>query len=166
MEHPQMNKQALISAVAAAVLALGSIGATAQPRDEQQRHGQDDRRGPQDVSKHSPQKVDKHYRNDARDRNGHDRRDWDRHDRRDRSADRRGPPPHRHAGERGAGPRHDFYRGDRLPPQYRTRYYVVDNWRAHRLSPPPRGYYWVQTGADYVLIGIATGIIAQIVLGQ
>lgn len=153
-----MNNKVLISAVTAAVLALGSIGAIAQPRNEQQRHAQDDHR--------SPQKVDKHYRNDARDRNGHDRRDWDRHDHRDRSADRRGPPSHRHAGERGAGPRRDFYRGERLPPQYRTRHYVVNNWRAHRLSAPPRGYYWVQTGADYVLVGIATGIIAQIILAR
>ncbi len=153
-----MNHNVLISAVTAAVLALGSIGAIAQPSNEQQGHAQDDRRG--------PQKVDKHYSNDARDRNGHDRRDWDRHDRPDRSADRRGPPPHWYAGERGAGPRHDFYRGQRLPTYYRTRHYVVNDWRAHRLSAPPRGYYWVQTGADYVLVGIATGIIAQIVLSR
>ena len=34
------------------------------------------------------------------------------------------------------------------------------------LSAPPRGYNWVQTGGDYVLVAIATGIIAQILLGQ
>ena len=71
-----------------------------------------------------------------------------------------------HGGERGAGPDHDFYRGGRLPMQYRNRGYVVDDWRGHRLSAPPRGYYWVQTGGDYVLVAIATGIIAQILLNQ
>jgi Ni/Co efflux regulator RcnB len=27
----------------------------------------------------------------------------------------------------------------RLPSHYHKRQYVVDNWRAHRLSAPPRG---------------------------
>lgn len=67
---------------------------------------------------------------------------------------------------RGAGPEHNFYRGGRLPPQWRSRQYVVDDWRGHRLSAPPRGYHWVQTGGDYVLVAIATGIIASILLNQ
>jgi Ni/Co efflux regulator RcnB len=68
--------------------------------------------------------------------------------------------------ERGAGPDHAFHRGGRLPPEYRSRNYVVDDWRAHGLSAPPRGYHWVQTGADYVLVAIATGIILQILLNN
>jgi Ni/Co efflux regulator RcnB len=67
--------------------------------------------------------------------------------------------------ERGAGPNHDFHRGGRLPPEYRNRQYVVDDWRAHRLQAPPRGYHWVQTGGDYVLVAIATGVILQLILG-
>jgi Ni/Co efflux regulator RcnB len=43
---------------------------------------------------------------------------------------------------------------------------VVDDWRAHHLSAPPRGYHWVQTGADYVLVAIATGIILQLLLNN
>ena len=66
----------------------------------------------------------------------------------------------------GAGPNHDFYRGDRLESQYRHHNYVVDDWRSHRLSPPPRGYHWVQTGGDYVLVAIATGVIMQILLSH
>jgi Ni/Co efflux regulator RcnB len=42
---------------------------------------------------------------------------------------------------------------------------VVNDWRAHRLSPPPRGYQWVQTGGDYVLVSIGSGIILQLYLG-
>jgi Ni/Co efflux regulator RcnB len=67
--------------------------------------------------------------------------------------------------QRGAGPGHAWYRGDRLPAEYRHRSYVVDDWRGHQLSAPPRGYQWVQTGGDFVLVAIASGIIAQLVLG-
>ena len=67
---------------------------------------------------------------------------------------------------RGAGPSHSFYRGDRLPYEYRTRHYVVDDWRSHHLYAPPQGYHWVQAGGDYVLAAIATGVIAAILLNQ
>jgi Ni/Co efflux regulator RcnB len=67
---------------------------------------------------------------------------------------------------RGAGPNHDFRRGQRLPQEYRHRQYVVDDWRGHHLSAPPRGYHWVQTGGDYVLVAIATGIILQLLLNN
>jgi Ni/Co efflux regulator RcnB len=66
----------------------------------------------------------------------------------------------------GAGPDHAFYRGGRLPNEYRSRQYVVDDWRGHHLSAPPRGYHWVQTGGDYVLAAIATGVIASILLNH
>jgi Ni/Co efflux regulator RcnB len=75
--------------------------------------------------------------------------------------------PDRRMGDgRGAGPDHSFYRGGRLPPQYRSNQYVVDDWRGHHLNAPPRGYHWVQTGGDYVLVAIATGLIASILLNQ
>lgn len=64
------------------------------------------------------------------------------------------------------GPEHRFARGERLPPPYRSRYYVVGDWRAHRLHLPPPGYQWVQWGADYLLVAIATGLIAEVILGR
>jgi Ni/Co efflux regulator RcnB len=78
------------------------------------------------------------------------------------------PAPGRHpdAGPRGAGPDHRVQRGDRLPQDYRGKQFVVDDWRGHRLSKPARGQRWVQVGADYALVAIATGVIAQIVLGH
>jgi Ni/Co efflux regulator RcnB len=79
--------------------------------------------------------------------------------------DRNDGRPDRHDGH-GAGPDHSFYRGDRLPSQYRSRQYVVDDWRAHRLSAPPRGYQWVQSGGDYLLVAIASGVIASILLNH
>jgi len=68
--------------------------------------------------------------------------------------------------ERGAGPDHAYHRGDRLPAEERNRQYVVDDWRGHGLMAPARGYHWVQTGGDYVLVVIATGIIAQLLLND
>jgi Ni/Co efflux regulator RcnB len=69
-------------------------------------------------------------------------------------------------GDRGAGPAHDFYKGGRLPAYYRNRQYVVNDWRGHGLRSPPRGYQWVQTGGDYVLVAIATGIIFELLLNR
>jgi Ni/Co efflux regulator RcnB len=56
-----------------------------------------------------------------------------------------------------------FDRGDRLPPQYRQSQYVVSDWRAHGLRPPPRGYHWMQNGSDYVLAAIATGVVSAVI---
>ena len=72
----------------------------------------------------------------------------------------------RHEGDQGAGPAHAFYRGDRLPNDYRTHQYVVDDWRGHGLRSPPRGYHWVQTGGDYVLVAITTGLILDLLLNR
>ncbi|HEY4316585.1 MAG TPA: RcnB family protein [Herbaspirillum sp.] len=83
------------------------------------------------------------------------------HDRNDHRNDHRD-----YHDERGAGPSHSFRRGDRLPVQYRSRQYVVDDWRGHHLSAPPRGYHWVQTGGDYVLVAVSTGIILNFLLGN
>jgi Ni/Co efflux regulator RcnB len=87
------------------------------------------------------------------DRNQGNNRNGDKHDRRD-------------GGGRGAGPDHAFYRGERLPADYRSRHYVVEDWRGHGLHSPPRGYHWVQTGGDYVLVAITTGIILELLLNQ
>lgn len=67
---------------------------------------------------------------------------------------------------RGAGAYHRYYRGDRLPAEYRHRNYVVNDWRGHRLSAPPHGHYWVQSGSDYLLVAIATGIILNVILNN
>lgn len=65
---------------------------------------------------------------------------------------------------RGVGPNRQFHRGQRLPAEWRHRQHVVNDWRAHRLTPPPRGQQWVQVGADFALVAIATGVIASLIL--
>ncbi len=53
-----------------------------------------------------------------------------------------------------------------MPSEYRTRNYVVNDYRAYRLQTPPRGYQWMGVGGDFVLAAIATGVISQIIAGQ
>ena len=101
-------------------------------------------------------------RKDHDERQAHDNRNGEKH-RGGRDNDR--DEQRGENGRRGAGPDHAFYRGSRLPVQYRERGYWVDDWRGHRLSAPPAGYHWVQTGGDYVLVANNTGIIFQIFLG-
>lgn len=139
-----MNR--LKSLCAAAALAVGLAPALAQDRHDQG-HGHD--RGWQGRD------------HDRRDNRGWQGSDHDRRD--DRGPQRRDDRRHE---SRGAGPDHNFHRGGRLPAYYRSRQYVVNDWRGHHLSAPPRGYQWVQTGSDYVLVAIATGIITQILLSQ
>jgi Ni/Co efflux regulator RcnB len=107
--------------------------------------------------------------NRDRDRDGvPDRLERDnRHGRADNGVRRHGPPSW-------ANNRHDRYpdgsrrwnRGDRLPPEYRDRQYVVSDWRGHRLSAPPAGHQWVQSGSDYLLVAIASGLIAQLLANR
>ena len=104
---------------------------------------------------------------DDRGGQGYDKHDkHDKHGKHDRRDDRGRQGPHARTMERGAGPNHEFRRGGRLPPQYRGRQYVVNDWRGHRLSAPPRGYHWVQNGGDYLLVAIATGVILQLLLNN
>jgi Ni/Co efflux regulator RcnB len=107
---------------------------------------------------------------DDRGRNDGQRGQQDRRDDNGRAQDHRGYGGRASADERrqgrGVGRNHEFYRGDRLPAEYRHRQYVVNDWRGHNLSAPPRGYQWVQSGGDYILIAVATGIIAQLLLGN
>ena len=78
--------------------------------------------------------------------------------------------PSRHYGQQGqwgaAVPR--YRRGDYVPYQYRQSHYHVADWRAHRLYAPPQGYQWVRTddSGDFLLVAIATGLIANLLLSQ
>jgi len=99
----------------------------------------------------APQRA---WRDQGRDHARDDRREW-RYREVPRAYYRDGP-----------GHGHRFYRGGRLPYEYRSHQYVVDDWRAHHLRRPPRGYQWVQAGPDYLLVAIASGVIASILLNQ
>ncbi len=76
------------------------------------------------------------------------------------------PPGYQYPGAGGFAPDYRYHRGDRLPLEYRSYNYVVNDWHSHRLAPPPYGYHWVQVGADYILVAIATGIILDLLLNH
>jgi len=143
-----MTSIRIVTAIAAATLSFSSLS-----------FAQDyDRRGPGAGPNRQEQRGPD--RRDARE----DRRDLrnDRHDQRDARRDARNDRDHRYYNARGP----QFHRGGTIPNEYRSRQYVVNDWRGHHLNAPPRGHQWVQVGTDYVLIAIATGLIANLLLAQ
>jgi Ni/Co efflux regulator RcnB len=57
---------------------------------------------------------------------------------------------------------HRWNRGERFDSRYARNYRVVYNPRAYRLQEAPRGYRWVNSGGDAVLVGITSGIVAAV----
>jgi Ni/Co efflux regulator RcnB len=58
-----------------------------------------------------------------------------------------------------------FRRGERVPVVYLQPRYVVRDYRAYRLAPPPNGYGWVRPYPDsneYLLVQLATGLVSQV----
>lgn len=190
-----MKMQRLVAAIAAGSLVLGT-GAAFGQTDQELKDRQpgfwraDPRDSPANAAAReqqrayprvTPQRADPRpaarddRRDDRRDARGPDPRSNDRADNR---SDYRSDYRREYRGEsrpdyrddyrdgRRDGYGHAWSRGDRLPAEYRTRQYVVDDWRSHRLNAPPRGYHWVQSGGDYLLVAIATGVIASILLNQ
>jgi Ni/Co efflux regulator RcnB len=58
---------------------------------------------------------------------------------------------------------HRWNRGDRFDRRYATNYRVISNPYAYHLRAAPRGYRWVQSGNDAVLVAITSGIIGALV---
>ena len=55
-------------------------------------------------------------------------------------------------------------KGQKFDRRYAQNYRTV-NYRQHHLNAPPRGYQWVQSGNDAVLVGIASGLIGAVIGG-
>lgn len=68
---------------------------------------------------------------------------------------------------RNQGPqyRNDWRRGERFDYRRARNYQVINNYRGYRLKAPPRGYHYVRSGNDAVLVGVTSGIIAGIIAG-
>ena len=110
--------------------------------------------------------------NDHNDRNNHN--DWNNRNERNnhnayqwnnRSSSGWGSPPRYNYGGR-YNQRVIYSVGGRLPDHYRTQYYYVNNWRGYNLQPPPYGYGWVNVDGDFILVALATGVIAQVLLNN
>lgn len=58
----------------------------------------------------------------------------------------------------------NWARGQRFDYRYAPNYRVVTNYRSyHRLYTPPRGYHWVRSGNDAVLVAITSGLIGAVI---
>jgi Ni/Co efflux regulator RcnB len=84
---------------------------------------------------------------------------WDRHD----NGQHRGWDRGEHRGDQRVY--RDWHRGDRFDYRYARNYREL-SYRDYRgLRRPPRGYHWVRSGDDALLVGITSGVIASIVAG-
>ncbi|MBX3595082.1 RcnB family protein [Sphingomonas sp.] len=53
-------------------------------------------------------------------------------------------------------------RGERFDHRYARNYRQIDYRHVRGLKAPPRGYRYVQSGHDVVLVGVTSGIVAAI----
>jgi Ni/Co efflux regulator RcnB len=58
-----------------------------------------------------------------------------------------------------------FKRGQKFDRRYAQNYREI-NYRQYRgLKAPPRGYHWVRSGNDALLVAISSGVIASVIAG-
>jgi Ni/Co efflux regulator RcnB len=57
----------------------------------------------------------------------------------------------------------NWKKGQRFDSRYARNYRQIDYRRYHRLKAPPRGYRYVQSGNDALLVGVTSGIIAAVI---
>lgn len=91
--------------------------------------------------------------------------DWNRGDHRGdhRNDDRRGDWNNRGRSDQF---NRSWRRGDRLPNGYQQRFREID-YRYYRLREPPRGYRYVRDDrGETLLVGVATGVILGVILGN
>ncbi len=81
-------------------------------------------------------------------------------DRRDRHASQR---DHYNGKRYSAAQQRHWAKGQRFDRRHATHYQVISNPRAHRLSNAPRGYQWVRSGNDAVLIAVTSGLIGAVI---
>lgn len=95
---------------------------------------------------------------------GHNRytqsQQYSRHDNRNNRFDNRRTEQNRFVQNR------RWQRGERFDSRYASNYMVVQNPGYYHLREAPRGYRWVRSGNDAVLIAITSGIIGAILANQ
>ncbi|MBM0107900.1 RcnB family protein [Steroidobacter sp. S1-65] len=139
-----------------------------------------------DRGRHYERRHDDRGKDRREHRGHHDRKDWDRkdhkdwdrhrgHDRYDRRdayrhgywqgrADQRRYDRGRYNPPRGYYVR-SWRHGDHLPRAYCESRYIVHDYHAYHLSPPPRGHHWVRVNNDVVLAAVASGLVVSVVNG-
>ena len=142
----RIQAMAVCSTVSVALLAVPAFG---QNRDDRR-----DDRNNQSPSYQSNGSGDRRDQNNDRNNQGY-RNDSNRYDM-NRNGDRHDGYVRHDEWRRGYRLRHeDWDRGQR-----------VNDWRAHQLRRPPRGYEWRQLDGNYVLGSINTGVISMTIMAR
>ena len=145
----------ILSAAVAAVIASTSLG-VASAAEAQSRYDRDDRR----EQRQDRREDRREFRQDLRE-DRQDARQQRRAYARWQQSQRRYNAP-RYVAPRGYQVRTWSY-GQRMPAQYRTRAYVVNDYHRYGLQAPPYGYQYVRSGNDVVLAAVATGLITAVI---
>lgn len=136
----------------ALALALATVAAPA--------FADSDRRGRGHGNGHGYSDARHGHRHDHRDHRRDHRRDDRRHAYRDHRPARHGPAVHYYH----PAPPPRWTRGSYVR-HYRQPVYVVHDYYGHGLRHPPHGYRWMRDDyGDFLLVAIATGLIADLVL--
>jgi hypothetical protein len=61
----------------------------------------------------------------------------------------------------GGGEGRRWARGQYIPPEARGE--MVQDFQRYHLRRPPRGYYWYRSGDDFILAGISTGMVFEVI---
>ena len=59
----------------------------------------------------------------------------------------------------------NWRKGQRFDRRYARNYQEIRNYRNYRLYAPPRGYHWVRSGNDAVLVAVTGGLIGAVMAG-
>lgn len=59
-----------------------------------------------------------------------------------------------------------WVKGHRMTPAERRHMAEVRDYRRYRLSAPPRGYHWVRVDNEFLLVGVATGLITSVITAR
>ena len=149
------SRQLITAFVAAATLGMSTAGFARD--DDDRRHRNDgpryeqrfgDRHGDRRVERHVERRVERHVYHHG-----------PRHVQRDVRI------VHRDNGYRAYGPR--WQRGHYLPREYRSQRHVVVNHRYHpQLYQAPHGHQWMQVDGEFLLVAVATGLIAHAIFNN
>ncbi|WP_232494289.1 RcnB family protein [Novosphingobium kaempferiae] len=59
-----------------------------------------------------------------------------------------------------------FRKGEKFDRRYARNYQTVDYRKYRNVKAPPRGYHYVRSGNDLLLVGITSGVIAAVTSGM
>lgn len=59
-----------------------------------------------------------------------------------------------------------FRKGEKFDRSRATHYQVVDYRKYRNVKAPPKGYHYVRSGNDLLLVGLTSGIVAAVTSGM